>query len=248
MYKRIYALLLIFILAVSLVGCGKKAVTETLDSPLTLEWKDGVIYYDGQPTDIIEHAGYYAKVTNPGNGATYTIAKDNATDPSQLLINTEGVLEENMNKYKETLWWTLYLQSIFVQIKDYGNDNWKTAECATEGRPAESLTIAGLEYMDNIPLTDKYVVCDFGEFTASSEWDEAFVKESGYVIKNVIKVTSIDKMNLPVECNESYMLYSGSGAYEWKVGHTQKFDYYTYGNYAIQIAAGVSIDAYITFK
>ena len=244
--KKILSMLVASVLLIGLCGCGGSATDPTSD--LTLKW-DGVnLSYEGKVLSISEHKG---SVVNIGpevsaGSLNYELILDMAKDVTNITVNNQGILEENMEKLKDMFYYTEYLGSRATGALSLGNEYWAVCRCATESTPINLVAQNMLDYVSNIPLTDKtlYVDCG-GKFTFGNEWYETIARPDKCLVKDVIQVLPgqvLDNM-------EPYTFYAGDGSTRSGMyGETATYEYYYYEGFTIQCAKGVSISDYITFK
>ena len=93
--KKIIPILMTCVLC--LTACSSK-VDPTSD--VTIGWKNGVITINGKDTALTSYSGYQADITNGASGLSFHFTLDSATDVTNLTINTQGIMEENMDKFK----------------------------------------------------------------------------------------------------------------------------------------------------
>ena len=236
MKKKVIALLLCVL---CLTGCS----SVNPSSDVTVGWDNGVITYNGKSTALTEYKGYEATITNGGAGLSYRLSLDSATDVTNISVNYQGIVEENMDKYKGKFYYTEYLGSSFTMAKDLGNDNWGICQVITKGNSANMIATYASNYLDDIPLTNGQVYVDFGSFKFGTEWDTVVVRNDCALIAGTAKVS-----NGTYDCTQTVSVIQGNKEYQLMKGSSTKYDYYTYDGYLIQLSAGLDITQYITFK
>jgi hypothetical protein len=148
-----------------------------------------------------------------------------------------------MDKYKGKFYYSEYLGSKFTMAKDLGNDNWSVCQVVTQGLSTSVIAVYASDYIDSIPLTNAQVYCDFGDFVFGNEYSAVTVRTDCALINGVAKV-SLGTYNTTT----SVSITQDNKEYQLMKGSSSKYDYYTYNGYLIQLAAGLDISQYITFK
>ncbi len=238
MRKKVLSLLTICVIL--LTGCSSR-VSPTSDIMTKIE--NGTIYLNGKSTSLSEYSGYEAKIDSGNGGLEYLFSLDSAKDVTNITVNTQGILEENMDKYKGKFYYSEYLGSSLTMAESLGDDNWLVCQVITNGTPATAVAAYASDYMDSISLTNGQVRVDFGDFIFGNDYDAVIVRTDCALIKDVAKV-SMGTYNTTttvsvIQDNKEYQLQKGSSS---------RYDYYTYNGYLIQVAAGLDISSYITFK
>lgn len=237
--KKIVSLILLVSL-ICLTGCSNTSP----DQPITVKWENGVTSINNKAVTFTEYGGYYASIEGGLGGYIFRLNLDTAKDVTTLTENTQGILEENMYKYKDMFYYTEFLGTQFTMAKNLGNDNWSVLKCITDRSDDPALVATyGAEYINNIPLTNNQVYVDFGDFKLGNDYDAVIVRQDCALITGVIKVSQGSK-----GCSEPYTLIQEDKQYQLMKLSGEKYDYYEYGGYLIQIAAGLQIENYITFK
>lgn len=237
--KKILLLLTLSLIVLAGIGCGSKADPT---AAVTLKW-DGVNYYFGESVLPIDNfTGDSAIVTTVT--ATYNIMLDSAKDVTNITVNAQGILEENMDTYKDLFYYQEYLGSKTTGALCIGPDLWAVAQTGS-GTPA-ILAKEMYDILSTLPLTQNSLYVDVGDaFTFGSEYERITCRMDKILVPNVIQV-------LPGQVNPNMEPYTFtkedgttvSGMY----GATDSYDYYFYGGYTIQIYKGGNIYEYIKFK
>lgn len=237
MRKRLTIFLL---LALLLTGCSSKVDPS---SDVTIKWEDGVISYGGKSFDVTEYNGYSATVEGGKGGLNYTLTLDNAKDVTNITVNSQGVLEENMDKYKGGYAYSEYLGSLCTYARNVGGDNWAVCQVYTNGLAVDLCTTYSEEYVSSVPLTNGQVYVDFGSFKFGNNYDVVIVRKDCALITGIAKVSKGT-----YECNTPVTVIQGKKEYQLMKGSSSKYDYYMYDGYLIQLAGGLDISTYVQFK
>lgn len=229
------------LLLVLLTGCSKG--NDNVDDDVTVKWDNGVIYMNGKATEVTSYNGFSATIGKGNLDLTYEFFLDNAKDVTNLNVNTQQILEENMDKVKGKFYYTEYLGSKLTMADNVGNDNWIVCQAYTDGNPTPTVANFVSNYIDMIQLTNKQVYVDFGEFKFGNTYDVVEVRPDGAIINGVAKVSTDDK-----NCVEPITIIQNDKEYQVTKRSSSKYDYYSYDGYTITIAAGLDINEYIIFK
>ena len=223
-----------------LTGCSKKA---DVNSDMTIEWNNGVISFGGTAVELTEYNGYSAKIQAGKGGLDYTFMLDNAKDVTNLSVNAQQILEENMDKYKGKFYYTEYLGSVLTMAKNVGGDDWMVCQAVTNGQPTTTVAAYCSDYLDTIQLTNKQVYVDFGSFKLGTPYDVVIARPDGCLITGIIKVSNGSK-----DCNTPVSIIQNDKEYQLMKTSTSKYDWYMYDGLLIQAVSGFDIGQYITFK
>lgn len=236
--KKIISLLMICVLC--LMGCSK--VGDPTDD-VTVKWDNGTIIVNGVETDLTEYKGYEATIEFGNGGLDYLFTLDYATDVTNITINTQGIMEENMDTYKGKYYYTEYLGSKLTMANDLGDDYWNVCQVLTNGLSAPMVAAYVSDYMDKLTLTNGQVYVDFGSFKFGNQFDAVVVRNDCALIVGIAKVSQGY-----FDCTQTVSVYQNDKEYQLMKGSSSAYDYYMYDGYLIQIAAGLDITQYITFK
>jgi hypothetical protein len=212
-------------------------------SDITVGWENGVISIGGKATALTSYSGYEAIIENGNAGLTYNFALDNATDVTNLSVNVQGIMEENMDKYKGKYYYTEYLGSSLTMANSLGNDTWEVCQVLTNDLAAAMVANYASDYMDSVSLTEGQVYVDFGKFVFGNAYDQVTVRTDCALISGIAKVS-----NGTYDCTQTVSVTQNNKEYQLMKGSSSKYDYYTYEGYLIQLGAGLDITQYITFK
>lgn len=226
---------------VCLTACSSKK--QDVNSDITIKWEAGTMYFGDTAVELSEYKGYGATVMGGKGGLDYTFMLDNAKDVTNLTINAQEILEENMEKYKGKFWYTEYLGSILTMAKNMGGDDWMVVQCITQNQNPDMIAAYCSDYLDTVTLTNGQVYVDFGSFTLGTPYDTVIVRPDGALITGIIKVSDGYK-----DCNTPVSVFQNNKEYQLMKTSSSKYDYYMYDNKLIQVAAGFDISQYITFK
>ena len=236
--KKIIPVLMTCVLC--LTGCSSKVSPK---SDITVGWENGVISIGGKATALTSYSGYEAIIENGNAGLTYNFALDNATDVTNLSVNVQGIMEENMDKYKGKYYYTEYLGSSLTMANSLGNDTWEVCQVLTNDLAAAMVANYASDYMDSVSLTEGQVYVDFGKFVFGNAYDQVTVRTDCALISGIAKVS-----NGTYDCTQTVSVTQNNKEYQLMKGSSSKYDYYTYEGYLIQLGAGLDITQYITFK
>lgn len=236
--KKMLPVLMLLLLC--LTGCSSKVDP---NGDVTIKWENGAMSYKGTKFEVDSYNGYSATVEAGQGGLSYSMSIDSAKDVTNISVNNQGILEENMDTYKGCFYYTEYLGSKLTMAKSLGNDNWAICQAITNGQQPALVATYTEGYINTVPLTNGSVYVDFGEFTFGNAYDLVTVRPDCALITGIAKVSlGTYDCNTPVSViqnNKEYSLMKGSSA---------RYDYYQYGNYLIQLSGGLDISNYITFK
>lgn len=237
--KRMLTILLLCVLCIT--GCSKSAADPNSDVVIT--WENGQIMYDGEDTGLTKYSGYQATIEGGKGGLTYEWMLDNAKDVTNITINYQGILQEDMDKYRGMYYYSEYLSSKITCAKEIAPETFLVCQVVlNDVQPATAAAYVS-EYMENIPLTNGKVSVDFGDFTFGNDYDVIEVRNDCALILGTAKVSkgTYDTTSTVsvIQDNKEFQLQKGSST---------KYDYYVYNDYVIQLAAGLDINNYIKFK
>lgn len=233
-------LMLIMVLVLCLTGCSSNiGPTDNV----TFKFKDGLITYNGSPVTFTEYHGYRAIVEGGTGGLTYELMLEAGNDVTSISVNTQSVLEENMDNYKGKFYYTEYLGTKFTMADQVTKDYFEICQTYGDGLDPGLTATYCAKYIDDIPLTDGQIKVDCGDFIVGNDYDQFIVRPDHVVIQSMLKV-SVGTYNT----SETVTVVQNNKEYQLQKGSTAKYDYYVYGDYLIQLAAGLDISSYITFK
>lgn len=239
MKKRL--MLLLMMLSVLLTACSKY-------DPLgdyTCGWENGMVMFGNTPLAISEYKGYECRIENGNGGLKYIFTLDtNAKDPSNITVNRQGITMDNMTKYKDKYYYLEYLGSMMTMVKPViEGQAYAVCQVTIKGTDANAAAKYVSDYMDTIKLANGTLYCDFGSFVFGNDYSEIVVKSDGASVKGTIKVSPGSKgATTPVQ------LTQGKKTIDMVMTSTEKYDYYEYDGYLIQVVKGILPTDYITFK
>ncbi len=213
---------------------------------ITVGWQDGAITYDGEVTGLTEYTGYSAAVTGGEGGYDYQFTLDtDCKTPDQITANTQGITTDNMSKYKGNLYYTEYLGTKITVISEAAEFTYKVCQAQiTSGGEQLAATYAS-NYMDKFELTNGNILCDFGPFVFGSGFDNMKVTTSGASISGTAKVTKESKgCSTPL----TITIDDKGNTITLMTKESEKYMYYEYEGYTIQLAKGLDINTYVKFK
>lgn len=237
--KKLLSLILISALCVGLCACGPKMDP---NSSVTLKW-DGVNFtYNDATLNFDEYAGDTAKVTTSAN--TYTVVLDVAKDVTNITANNQGILEENMDTYKELFYYQEYLGSKTTGAMELGNELWGV--CQTGGGTPNVLAKEMYDILTTIPVTNNAVYVNVADaFTFGTEWDKVICRRDKILILDIAQV-------IPGQVHptmEPYTFTTKEGTtVNGMFAQTEKYDYYYYAGFTIQTYKGANVYDYISIN
>lgn len=236
--KKIVPVLML--LLICLTGCSNGYDPS---ANVTIKWENGVTSYKGTTFSVDSYNGYSAKAASGQGGLGYTLTLDAANDVTSITVNTQGILEENMDKYKGGFYYTEYLGSNLTYAREAAKGSWAVCQVITNGTERSLVATYAEQYVSSVPLTNGQVFVDFGSFVFGTDYDIVEVRPDCALISGIAKVSQgTHDCNTPVtvtQNNKEYQLMKGSSA---------KYDYYMYDGYLIQLSGGLDISSYIKFK
>lgn len=232
---------MLLLLALCLTGCSSGSANP--DEDVTIKWENGVMSYKGTTFAVDSYSGYEAHVGSGTGGLSYDITIDTATDVTNITLNYQGIVEENMDKYKGGFSYSEYLGSILTYARSIGKDTWSVCQVRTQGTDLTLCQTYAEQYVSNVPMTNGQVYVDFGSFIFGNSTDLVEVRPDCALISGIAKV-SLDTH----DCSTPVVVVQGKKEYQLMKGSTAKYDYYQYDGYLIQIAGGLDISQYIQFK
>lgn len=225
----------------ALAGCSSDTVGITDD--VTVEWKDGVISFNGNVLQVDTYTGSTATATL-ATGGNVNMMLDEVKDLGWLTWNTQGIEEGAMDTYKKGKYFSEYLGTkVTVAYPLVEGEAYAVASGATSGS-VEADVAALYDMLSKVPFTNASVYVDFGDFVFGDGFSGMEVRPDAAVIAGVCKVSlgSLDKATTP------YVINSGKTEYTLYTYTDSKYAYYTYDGYLIQLALGLRLEDYVKFK
>lgn len=245
--KKFVSVLLCTLLLVCVMGCGQKVAADPA-APVTLSWDGYTLSHNGNILNITEHTGDAASVDKSIGlgGLGYRFAIDMSKDVTNISVNTQGILEENMDKIKDMFYYGEYNASVVTGARNIGGEYWAIGIANTEDTPMPLVAEHIRTYLETMPLTDKGLYVDVaGKFTFGSEWYNTIARPDKILVKDIIQV-------LPGQVHpkmDSYTFYKEDGtALSGMFASTDAYDYYYYDGFTIQCAKGVNMADFIKFQ
>ena len=232
--------LLLMTLSVLLTACSSKYDPR---ADYTCKWEAGSVKFGGTAVQVSEYNGYDCTIENGNGGVTYNFTLDTtAKDPSNITVNTQGITLDNMSSYKDKYFYLEYLGSLMTMTKSLGADNgYMVCQANIKGMDSNLIAKYMSDYMDAIKLTEGFVYCDVGPFTVGNNYSQLVIRPDCCLVAGVIKVSQDTKgATTPVQVT------LGNKTVDMMMTSTEKYDYYEYEGFLIQIAKGVSPSEYIT--
>ena len=230
------------LLVVCLTGCAKGSAGPTAD--VTFDFENGAISYKGTPVAWDEFNGYSCKISNGSGGLAYEMLLEAGDDVTTISWNTQNVLEENMTVYKGKYYYLEYLESQFTMADPVSDNYFVLVRTFPNGAAINLVAQFASDYTDNIPMTDGKIKVDCGDFVVGNDYEILTIKPTYCVIPSVIKVS----MEPCPDAVNPVIITQGNKEYTLNTCNKGTFTFYTYNGYTIQVAQGVDINSYITFK
>lgn len=232
-------IILLIGIVMTLTGCSKYDPNKEVK----IGWSDYQITYNGKPTELTKYEGPSAEVV-PGNGGQdyYFSYEPGAADASNISANTQGVLMQNMTKYNGKWYYTEYLDSKFTMAQQIADNTFQICQVMIMQTPDLTAKYAS-DYLDTFCLTELNYRVDFGDFYFGSGYEMPKITQDGASISGIAKVSVGTK-----GASEPYEFIQGDKSYSMMHVSTEKYDYYEYNGFLIQIAGGISLSDYITMK
>ena len=211
----------------------------------TMTWNNGDIQYDGVSTGLSMYHGYEASIEGGIGGVDYYFTfEEGVVTPDAISINTRGVTTENMDKYKGMYYYAQNNGTLFVGLLEIAKETYMVCQAPVSGTQEVTAT-AAYDYMQKFKLSNAYYNVDFGDFTFGDGYSPIKMTPEYCSISGVGKVSLGSK-----GATEPYTVTSADGKKSWNLTHTStdKYDYYEYNGYLIQIAKGFAVESYIQFK
>ena len=235
---------LIILVAVTFI-CTSCGGAESVDKPITVKWVNGEMDFGHGTMYVTSFTGDSATIEQGEAGLKYLFSiSPNTAGPELTSINTSGVELAYMDKYKNMYYWRDYGATRFNAALEVAPDTYYCVQTFIGGNPPELVAKYTYDYLNKINLSlAPEVYCDFGAFKFGSEGVAIEVRDTGAIVTGVISVTVDSKgATEPVEVIDQ----KGKKA-KMTVSHTDKYDYYEYGGYCIQVIAGLNPGDYLRF-
>lgn len=239
MKKRLLALLILVVML--LQGCSS---SYDPNGPLTMEWENGSIKYKGKDTGLTAYYGYSAEAIGGQGGIDYNFSLDtDCASVANITPNTQGVEEADMSSYKKIKYYQEYLGTKLTAAEEVADQTYNVCQCYLNGNnPELAIQYVG-QYMDNLRMTNGSFYVDFGPFTFGSGYDSIKLTNEGASVSGTIKITQGSK-----GAATPYTLTQDKKSANMMMTSTEKYDYYEYEGYLIQIAKGIDLSTYITLN
>lgn len=235
--KRLTILSILIVLL--LTGCSSYDPAKEVK----VGWSDYHITYNGKPTELTEYTGYQAKVEFGNGGQDYNFLFEPSTaDASNISSNTQGIMLSDMNKFKGKWYYTEFMGSKFTMAQNIADNTFQTCQVVLSSTVELTAKYAS-DYMDTFCLTEVNYRVDFGDFYFGSGYEMPKITQSGASISGIAKV-SVDSKG----ASEPYEFIQGNKTYSMMRMSTEKYDYYEYNGFLIQVASGINLGDYITMK
>lgn len=212
---------------------------------VTVGWENGEILYDGKPTGLTEYYGNTARVEGGQGGLTYEFSLDTDTvTVENISCNTQGILETDMTKYKGKWYYSEYLGSKMTMASEVAESTFMVCQVYVGQQSSDLVATYASNYLDAFRLTNGYVFVDFGPLVFGSGYDIVKVTNQGASISGVAKVTYESK-----GCDTPYTLQvDDKTSVNLMMKETEKYVYYEYEGYCIQLSKGLDLNTYVKFK
>ena len=226
----------------SLTACSSQPYSP--DGTCNFTWDNGIISANGKAlANFSEISGSTAKWTN--GTSDFDVWIEESDDLGFLSVNSQGITQENMDKYKDAYYYTEYLGTmltfIWTKIGNYryiaqgniSNDNIEVVKKMLNDDLSKVLLTWGNTKVEMN-----------GVLTFGNDYDQIIIRPSACLVKGVAKVS----VGTKAECTTPYSHVQGKNTYELMTYSNGKYDFYTYEGLVIQLASGVALSDYITFK
>lgn len=237
--KKILVLLLTLVVCLS--GCSSASGGPT--DNITFGFENGQVRFKGDPVVFTEYEGYMCKIDGGTGGLNYSMILEMGNDFTTHSWNTVPVLEENMDKHKDKVYYSEYQGSKVTMMEQTTADYITAIQVYTKGTDKNQVAIFAAGYLDKIPLTEGYIYIDCGSFVAGNDFSAAIVRPTEYVIPGVMRISAPT-----FSCSGTTTLTVGKKSVEAQTGSSEKYDYYIIDGVQIQLAKGCAIDEYIKLK
>lgn len=216
------------------------------NQPLTMGWDSGTITYKGKPTGLTEYKGSTAMVTGGNGGIDYSFSIDpGCATVTNITANNQGIEEANMSTYKGKYYYLEYLSTKMTMAKKVFDQTYMVCQLYTNGLNEQLLAQYCSEYMDSFQLCTGGYYVDFGDFIFGTGYDIINMTNAYVSVTGTVKI-SLDSKG----CSEPYTFTNQDGKKSVEMYRTvgDKYTYYEYNGYLIQIANGIDPNMYITIK
>lgn len=223
-----------------LAGCSSSSGPH---DNITLEWKSGIITYNGKTLSVDSFDGVHATATT-ATGSSVTMQMEQVKDLGWLEYNTQGIEEMNMNDYKKGKWYSEFLDTkITVAYPIIDHEIYAAGWAPVTGQVNADVSIV-YDLLSTIPWTDGGVKVNFGDFTLGAEYAEVIVRPDSCLITGLIKVSE----GYSDKCTNPYVVQGSKSEYTLYMYSDVKYTYYSYDGYLIQTGLGIPLEDYIHFK
>ena len=239
--KRLTAMILLLSCILSLTACSSQPYSP--DGTCTFKWDNGVISANGKAlTNFTEVSGSTAKWSN--GTSDFSVWIEEADDLGFISCNNAGVVQDNMDKHKDAYYYLEYMGTKLTYIwTKTGNFRY-----IAQGYVNDNIEVLKKQLNDDLSkvlLTWGNTKVEMnGVLTFGNDYDQIIIRPSACLVKGVAKVSA----GIKAECTTPYSHVQGKNTYELMMYSTDNYDYYTYEGLIIQLAAGLSLSDYITFK
>lgn len=210
---------------------------------LTVKWENGAISAGGKVVPYSSYKGYEATISTPNINFTFCIEETN--DLTQMTVNQQAIAETDMETYQGMKGYEEFLGTKYTLCKNVGGNTWFVGQATSDDRNlTETMKAQLAAYLKDVTLTNGQVYVDFGSFKFGNTYDVVEVRPDCALIIGVAKVSQ----GTNELCTTPITIQQGNKEYQLVKGSSAKYDYYMYDGYLIQIAIGMDINNYITFK
>ena len=231
---KLKRLMAIASLSLILVGCSKSSSNITMEK--------GVVMFDGKPSIVDRFTGNAAEV-KLGNDK-YEVKYTEAPVLANADGNDKGIDESNMTKFKDALYFTLYLDTYLTMYKKVGDGKYIYVQTGSESTPKDSMVQQAYNVLEQTPVTgdSKFKVKTDGGFTIKApDGVELQAFKNKVSVKNNMQVTYGEDPN----CTNVEDVDIGGKVVGMKTFTTSTYKFYAYNGYTIQTVLGVNLSDYI---
>ena len=155
-----------------------------------IKMEKGVVMFDGKPSIVDRFTGNAAEVKF-GNDK-YEVKYTEAPVLANADGNDKGIDESNMTKFKDALYFTLYLDTYLTMYKKVGDGKYIYVQTGSESTPKDSMIQQAYNVLEQTPVTgdSKFKVKTDGGFTIKApDGVELQTFKNKVSVKNNIQVT-----------------------------------------------------------
>jgi len=247
MSKRVLSLtiLSVFVL-VCLLGCTTQNEVKPSEA-LVLRLDNTGLYNGDTKLLLTRHSGRNIIISEDigPNGCYMDITVDQAKDITNITVNTQKILEENMDQFKDMYYYTEFLGTKMTCVLPLGNEYYSVCQAAVDGQSTAYMAQVIYDYLQDYPVTDNVLKIDCGTFLFGSEWYTTYADSERAYIEDLCQVFPHEIMEgAPEPCTVTDSKGMSKSA---KVFSTAAYVYYIIDGYTIQCVPSFNISDVIAF-